>query len=309
MPSPSDPLCLQDPDRGERTPVSQIVESHLKARGRDRPFAPASLESLWSAEYFGLHRVRLFQQGNEEQQRQVLRNCARGLLNEAYFIEKSGAAYCAKMILLADTTEVRQVYSLIASDEASHLQWIRPFVLESDRDQPGGPLLRFLSDLVERCDRNTLPYLVQVILEGWGLHHYRSLAKSCLHPELRTVFHSIHQDEALHKHTGEVLFDPSQVTAAEQKTLVKDSLHAYTEMVRIGPQAVVSAVDEVFGGLSRGDKIAVFAELETEARSQEKLELLRELMSGPGRERYLAELDESGAFTPYSPEACAAIHG
>ncbi|MEQ1843862.1 MAG: ferritin-like domain-containing protein, partial [Verrucomicrobiales bacterium] len=239
----SDPLPvslrLDDGDTGTGTPISQIVESHLKSRGRNRSCEPVDPDTLWDVAYFGLDRVRLFRQATETQQKEVLAGCARGLLNEAYFIEKSGAAYCAKMILLAESTEVRQVYSLIAADEASHLQWIRPHVLEADRDRPSGALLTFLGDLIERCDRNTLAYLVQVILEGWGLHHYRSLSQSCCHPGLREIFQAIHKDEALHHHTGEVLFDPRQVTTAEQQSLVRSSLRTYTEMVRVGPQGVV----------------------------------------------------------------------
>lgn len=302
-------LRLDEPDRAEESPLAQIVSSHLRSRGRSQPFQMPRLDSLWDAAYFGLDRVKLFQAATDDQQREILAGCARNLLNEAYFIEKSGMAYCAKMILLADTTAVRQVYGLIAADEASHLQWLRPFVAEADRGQPRGHLLQFLPELIEHCDMNTLAFLVQIILEGWGLSHYRSLSQHCRQPELRDVFHAIHRDEALHHHTGEVVFDPALVVSAAQRQLIEESLHDYTQMVRVGPQAVVGVVDRVLGGLAKKDKVAVFAELQTESQSREKLKLLRELMWGPGRESYVLKLDEQDGFTPYAPEVCATVPG
>ena len=173
-------------------------------------------------------------------------------------------------------------------------------------------MLRFLADLIEVCDANTLAYLVQVILEGWGLHHYQSLYQSCRDPLLRQRLQAIHKDEALHHHTGELVFDPSKLNG-EQRALVRDSLAAYCEMVRVGPQTVVAAVDRAAGGLTNKQRAKAFAELDCERTSHEKLLLLRRLMLGEDenltgdRGRFVAELEGKGLFTPYSPEACAAI--
>lgn len=302
------PLHLDEADLQSDPELSRIIESHLKSRGRDLPAGSADLDSWWDAEYHGLHQVTLFQKATREQQREILAGCARQLLNEAYFIEKSGTAYCAKMILLAESTSIRQVYGLIAADEATHLQWIRPFIEESDRGTPDGPLLQFLSNLIERCDMNSLAFLVQIILEGWGLNHYRHLSRRCRHGALRDVFHAIYKDEALHHHTGEVVFDPKLVDTKDQQSLIRESLRGYSEMVRIGPQGTVTLMDQVLGGLDRKRKTEVFAELECEAQSQQKLTLLKKLMWGPGRERYVAELDNQGGFIPYSAADCAGYH-
>ncbi|HUF63534.1 MAG TPA: ferritin-like domain-containing protein [Verrucomicrobiales bacterium] len=288
-------------------PLARIVQSHLQARGRNLAAEPPPRHRLWAPEFFGLHEVRLFQRATESQQREILDGCCRLLLNEAYFIEKSGLAYCAQMILLASAVDVRQVYALISSDEAAHLQWVRPYVEEQDRMEPVGALLRFLNELIAVCDQNTLAFLVQVMLEGWGLHHYKALAESCRDPGLQQVFRSIHRDEVLHHHTGEVVFNP-QLLGARETALVRDSLRFYAELVRAGPQAVVSAIDCVLGGLDLHDKTQVFTELRTEQVSAGKLEILRSLMNGPGREGYVAELTEAGAFIPYGPAACARLH-
>ncbi len=288
-------------------PLARIVQSHLQARGRNLSAELPPRHGLWAPEFFGLHEVRLFVDATAAQQREILDGCCRSLLNEAYFIEKSGLAYCAKMILLAGSVDVRQVYALISADETAHLQWVRPYVEEEDRTQPAGALLQFLNELIERCDQNTLAFLVQVMLEGWGLHHYKALAESCRDQGLQQVFRTIHRDEALHHHTGEVVFNPRLLGAGEA-ALVRDSLRFYAELVRVGPQAVVSAIDRVLGGLAHQDKAKVFAELRTEEVSAGKLKILRDLMNGPGRERYVEELREAGAFIPYGPAACARLH-
>lgn len=307
MPEPLTPnLRLDEPDRDTGSPVAQIVESYLSSRNRNRESSDACPSALWAPSFFGLDQVTLFEQARDEEKREILAGCARNLLNEAYFIEKSGSAYCARMILLAETTEMRQVYSLIAADEATHLQWIRPFVEEEDRSRPDGALLGFLGDLIGECDANTLAFLVQIILEGWGLHHYRNLSQNCRDEALEKVFHSIYKDEALHHHTGEVVFDPAKTNRGDD-TLIRNSLRTYTEMVRVGPQGVAAVIDRVLGGLNRAESVRVFAELDTEQQSQKKLLLLRDLMLGPGREAYVAELEEQDAFIPYSPEVCASF--
>ena len=306
-------LGLELADAESESEIARIVASHLSSRGRAMPERELDNGApIWDADYFGLERVKIFREGDADLQRVILDGCSRTLLNEAYFIEKSGSAYCAKMILLAESTEMRQVYGLIAADEASHLQWIRPWVGEQDRVRPDGAMLRFLADLIEVCDANTLAYLVQVILEGWGLHHYQSLYQACRDPLLRLRLQAIHKDEALHHHTGEVVFDPSRLSG-EQRVLVRDSLAAYCEMVRVGPQAVVAAVDRAAGGLSEKHRAQAFAELDCQRTALENLELLRRLMLGGDgdgdRGRFVAELEEKGLFTPYSPEACASILG
>lgn len=136
-------LGLDMADADSDSEIARIVASHLSSRGRAMPdYAGESPGEIWDADYFGLQRVKFFRQANADLQREILEGCARTLLNEAYFIEKSGTAYCAKMILLAESTELRQVYGLIAADEASHLQWIRPWVAEQDRVRPDGAMLR-----------------------------------------------------------------------------------------------------------------------------------------------------------------------
>jgi rubrerythrin len=285
----------------------KILSAHLKQRGRYKEAEEMNSQPLWHAEYFQLNQSSLFKKATLEQQQEILERCSRHLLNESYFIEKSGLTYCAKMVLLAESTDIAQVYSLISADEATHLAWITPFVKAEDRLKPQGAFLQFLSKLIEECDPNTLAYVVQVILEGWGVHHYRSLAKSCRAENLRSVFQDIVKDEALHCYTGEVLFNADRCSPIQLK-FIEDCLAHYTEMVRVGPQGIVSAMEEVLGSLNLSDKTILFEELNTQNESRHKLSILKNLMSQPGIENSVYQLDKQGKFSPYSAAQCAVLH-
>ena len=81
-------------------------------------------------------------------------------------------------------------------------------------------------------------------------------------------------------------------------------MRAFLEMVRFGPQAVVAAIEEGLGGLSREQKLKTLRDLDCEAHSASRLNHLRGLMLQEGFESVVAELDETDTFTPYAAEAC-----
>lgn len=281
--------------QGQDKKITRIIDAYLKLQGKFQTYDKPYHDYFWGPEHYNLHKSKLFLQATEEQQVQILQRCSRSLVAESYFVEKSAFAYCAKMMLLADTTEIAQVYSMIANEEAIHLEWITPYMDVSERDSPQGEFFVFLSDLIETCDANLMPYLVQVILEGWGLQHYKSLAKGCQHPNLKAIFLNIARDEALHHHTGEVVFNASRMTA-QQHLFMEDCLKKYTEMVRYGPQFVVAIVDEVLGGMSITDKLEFLTNIGARETAQQKLALLKKLMIQPGTEHTVQKLDEEGYF-------------
>ena len=73
----------------------------------------------WRADYFGLDRCGAFSELSEEQQRALLDSASTALLHEAYFIEKLGLAFGAKMLLMSTTTEERMLYALFCADDSS----------------------------------------------------------------------------------------------------------------------------------------------------------------------------------------------
>ncbi len=275
-----------------------LINAFLKRGGRLQTKMINSTP-LWPADFFHLDKSSLYQRSSIEEQYQILSYCTQDLLNESYFIEKIGIAYAAKLVLLSPSTEAKQLFSFIGADEATHLEWISPYIPEAIRTQPASSLLTLIIQITQLNNANLLYYLVQIILEGWGLKHYKSLSQYCLDPYFKTILDRILQDEALHHHSGKILFSSETLTHHELY-LIKDTLKAYCDLVRVGPQAVIRAVDKVKGGLSRQAEISLFNDLEGEKTSKEKLDLLCKLMTQPGLEKIVQEIKDESYFIPYA---------
>ncbi len=302
-----------------RPPVSGRELPHLEAadplrRVLDRALADRGVAAApaaggpppWSAGFFGLDRCRRFREAGEEIQDAVLRTCAGELLREAAFVERAGVGYMSAMALSAASVEERQLYGMFAADEATHLArlgpWLDPAAGSDDAGQDA--FLRFLSDLLESAEPVVLLFVVQVVLEGWGITHYGALARGCRDPQLSAVFHGFLKDEARHHGSGLELFERSEVSREGRAAMVL-AMHEFLSMVRVGPQRVVGALSEAVGGLSRAERIDVLTELGGEAHARERLALLRSLMRGEGAAPVVAELEARGDFEPAPMEACA----
>jgi hypothetical protein len=117
------------------------------------------------------------------------------------------------------------------------------------------------------------------------------------------MFQGFLQDESRHHATGVTLFDRIDVTPSSQNTII-ETLASFLQMVQVGPQSVVTAIEKVKGDLSRQQKVKIFAELDTETHSGSRLKLLRSLMSHPNAESILQQLDQRGSFHPFPAHKC-----
>ncbi|QKQ77235.1 ferritin-like domain-containing protein [Nostoc sp. TCL240-02] len=259
--------------------------------------------NYWDADFFNLHRVQIFQKSNITEQSAILELANRSLLEESYLIEKAGVGYMAKMVLLAETVEERMLYGLFTSDEATHLHQISHFLPEMEVTSMNDPFLRLLSEVVESADKTVLLFVLQVVLEGWGLSHYRRLAKECRHPVLAELFSSFLQSESRHHATGTTLFNQTSVSAFSQTTIL-DVLAQFLFMVQVGPQSLLAAIEQVKGHLTRSQKIQILEELDTETHSGTRLQILRSLMGGKSAQFILQTLEERGAFQPLPAHQC-----
>lgn len=295
---------LNLPHVSEEDKLRRVLSSALKSRlGNQIEFSNNSKNPYWNAAHFGLDKVKLFQDSRVEQQAEILRLCGANLLEEAYFVEKAGVGYMAKMVLLAETTEERMLYALFSSDEVTHLAQISQLLPDKEPIITDNAFLRFLADLVETDDKTVLLFVLQVMLEGWGLSHYRSLAKGCLNHELSSIFEQFLQAESQHHAAGSTLFNQRQVTKESRATIV-ETLALFLQMVQVGPQSVVAAIEAVLGHLSRSQKIRLFEELDAETHSGTRLNLLRSLMRGEKAGTIVQELEERGAFQPLPAQKC-----
>src|SRR5438105_3559712 len=118
---------LDCPHLGVDSVVYKLVAAKIPAL-KPRAHEAIDFAELWSASWWCLEDSHVYSGLNAAMQQAVVAACNRELIKEAYFIEKSGLAFSAKMVLLSETTDVAQLYSLIGADEAKHLAWIEPYV-------------------------------------------------------------------------------------------------------------------------------------------------------------------------------------
>ena len=298
---------LQLPHSGENKALDKVIRASLKRKGRIGLTAVEHEILPWNADLFFLDESSLFKRLDTQKQHAILTECNDFILSESYFIEKAGLAYCAKMILAGETTEIRQMYGLIASDESVHLQWLSPFVKEFLRITPQGRFIYLITKMIDECDANTLYYLVQTILEGWGIFYYKTLATACQREDLQSVFFNIVKDEAIHHKTGVALFDPKKLNDHAERKII-DGIKAYIDALRVGTQDIVSCVEKHTGELSLTELISLFEDLQTEITSTIKLNVLKEIMHQPGIEHFIDNLEEKRYFSPYSAKSCAEIY-
>ena len=274
-------------------------------RRRSAPGAPAARGPLWDARFFGLDRVACFRAANASQRREVLERCADALLNESWFIEQSGITYCARMTLAAQSPEEQRLYAMIGGDEAAHALWLSPWIRVDKARQD--PFNVFISSLSQGGAQQPLAYLLQVVLEGYGITHYRALAQHCRDDALTATFTRMARDEALHHGSGLALFDAPRLTAADM-CYVFDSINVFLNMLRNGPQAVVAALDCVIGLPREAAAQQVFDELHAPTASARKLAQLRRLMEQPGMQTLVDAAARGGLFEPCSAAQCAQIY-
>jgi len=263
-------------------------------------------DHAWDAGFFGLDRVAAYRALKPARRRLVLRAGARQLLSESCHIERLGLAFTAKMSLLSRTEDERQLYALFAADEARHLHDVSRFLPEGPDAASSNPFLLLLGEIIERGDKPGLTRLIQVVLEGWGLTHYGSLARACRDESVRRTLRRVLKDEALHHGTGVVLAKAQPMARSERRE-VEAWLLRLARMVQAGPRAVIGSLESVRGPLSRREKERAFGELGCESHSAERLALLRGLIASCGETRAVEFLEKRGALRPLDAAACARI--
>jgi hypothetical protein len=259
--------------------------------------------NYWDTSFFNLQQVKIFQEASEAEQFAILQLTNRSLLEEAYFIEKAGVGYMAKMVLLAETIEERMLYGLFTADETIHLNHLSYFLPKPELTDSRDPFLSLLTEVIQHSDKTVLLFVLQVVLEGWGLSHYRRLAKECHHPPLAEVFRSFLPAEARHHSTGNILFNQIYISSSSRADII-DLLARFLFMVQVGPQNVLAAIEKIKGHLSRFQKIQILQELDTETHSRSRLQLLRSLMAGESAKSIVESLKNQGFFQPLPAHQC-----
>jgi hypothetical protein len=288
----------------ERDAELQRVSARMLRR-RASAGVPDGSAPLWSASRYGLQRVDAYVQATTQLQSAVLDICAAGLIAESRFVERAGMEFCARMTLASENVAERQLYSLIAADEASHYAWLNPWA--GSEPATLDPFNAFLADCVANATPQPLAYLMQIVLEGLGIVHYAGLANTCNDAELAKTLQRMAEDEALHHAAGLAAFSASRLNNSERRFLL-DAAYMLLQMIRSGPQSVLAALDHELGGIARADILAIVTALDNDAETAAKLDRMRQLMAQPGMVWLMDDLQARGLFFPCAPGEAAQIY-
>lgn len=257
---------------------------------------PPDFAGLWQWQDYGLDQVQAVQQASSEAQHQLLALLARKRFEEAYFIEKAGMSYAAKMSLLSESLNEQKLYSLFAAEEASHFQLIDSLLGEPQQMQPD-PFIELLNGMIQTGSRRGLILMIQVVLEGWGLDHYSLMMKSCRQPAVQAALRQILSDEAAHHGSGVALFEESALSPAEFQQIV-ETLQRFLSLVQIGPVGVLGAIGQVLGESTAAQRSQILSEMQALPETARKLNLLKGYLLKVKAHRLLASLEEKGCFQP-----------
>jgi hypothetical protein len=165
---------------------------------------------LWSAERYQLHQSSAYNNLSAEEKSTYLNHLTQLNMALSLWIEKSGHIYGAKMILLSATQQEKSLYSLFAAEEAIHAREFSNFLtFTPDWKIHQHPMLIPLGNAIREGSRETLLFIIQVLLEGFGMSHYAGLMEDCLHLPLKKAYARILKDEARHHGAGLILTNDS----------------------------------------------------------------------------------------------------
>ncbi|MBS1970539.1 MAG: ferritin-like domain-containing protein [Bdellovibrionales bacterium] len=285
---------LEAPHLQAGHPLIQILDPMLSARGAT-PNRTAKPHLCWAAERFGLQKSSAFRALKPTAQEDILLRLTELNLSLSYFIEKSGHHYAAKMILSSPALEEKTFYALMASEEATHLRffmnamWFQPTLKTHFH-----PMLPILAETIQWGTRDCLVFVIQVLLEGFGIAHYSSLRENCIDEDLKNDFQTILRDEAKHHGAGLVL--------SKEQRLTQETSDQIFELSRKFIRAMEGAhwISEAFGvagkPLSSTETQTLFGELGFQSTLEVRMQRLREMFQKVNYQSILDRLDKEGAF-------------
>jgi hypothetical protein len=285
---------LNTPHLAKDHPLYQILDPSFLVHGVERK-KEIEAKTYWGAERFHLQKTKAFTSLKTDQQDIILRRLSELNLALSYFIEKSGHHYASKMILGSETCEEKTLYALFACEEATHLRlfmnsmWFTP-TLKSHYH----PMLPALSEAIQYGTKNSLVFVVQVLLEGFGIAHYSGLKETCLDPELKSSFQTILKDEARHHGAGLIL--------TKAQTIGKESEEQIFELSRKFIRSLETAhwipgAFEFAGSpLSTHEKTALFEQMGFEETLATRMQRLKDMFHKVNYQNVFERLEKEGVF-------------
>lgn len=251
---------------------------------------------FWSAERFSFDQCSLYNNFSESEKEHVLIFLSKMNLSMSWYIEKCAYHHGAKMILLSDTDTEKMYYSVFANEEALHQkEFERQMNFRPQKHDPLHPLLNPLIRCIEQADKDTSIFVVQVLLEGYGMHIYKSLGESSLSNDLRNVYRRIVQEEAGHHGSGLLITDKKSIDEDTQRDII-DYIWEFSEAIQ-SPLFIRLALESINGKLTNTQFKKVLENISYATNAQKRLDILKNLVSRVDHWGLSKTLHSKDAFT------------
>lgn len=270
-----------------------LLDLTAKVHGETRHSGGKVKSVIWDESFFHLKSSTIWKGLSSDDRETILLSLGEKILQEAYFIECAGMAYAGKMNLTARTKEEREFFCFVAEEEAKHLRMVEGLASfnTSLENIPSFALL--IGEIIQEASKPSHLLLIQILLEGWGLNYYKSLAKSAKDETVAAAFKAILKDEIRHHSAGVILFS-AHVTQNDMNESEREEFLGYLEriafMVKIGPY---SATEECFQRSLHKDKDDLrhfLVETDAVSVTSGKMELLGQLLGKSLPEKVLKEI-------------------
>lgn len=246
--------------------LSIIYRRMMEKRYELKSVVPENLP--WNGDFFGLTQTTLYNRLDPIQKKSLVQLLNERLFASFLYVEKSGLTFGARMILASETLEEKCLYAAFVEEESRHyMEFNRLANLTLEKERHWLPMLDILGSSIEQAEKETMVYIIHVLLEGFSITHYKNLSMGCQDPSLKESFARILEDEGRHHAMGYT--DKGK----DVSPLVRDQIFEYTRkflhnMKNSNP--IVSAYQILFGELSLAELQALKSETKAEIRGTQR---------------------------------------
>lgn len=260
------------------------VSAILKKKNGHSNLGVIDFSTIWNWEDFNLKETTKI---NENTKALIKEDLAKKRFLEAYYIEKAGMTFAAKMSILSESVDEQRLFSHFAAEEATHFDYIDQLLENVDKNNGKDSFISFLNEVIASGQRRPLIFIIQVVLEGWGIDHYGIMERSCKHSEIKQHLKNILKDEAAHHGSGVSLFNEKDLTDSEIAYTV-EMMSEFIKMVRVGPISQHETLAKFAPQINHEE----FHELSNAViETQRKLDYLKALMLKSGAKAVPEKLD------------------
>lgn len=264
----------------------------------------------WNECFYNLSNSKLFNSLHPAQKESILVQLNQSTIHELTQIEKAGTKVAQSIAEKSTCTEEQMLYAMISGEEVNHYYALASYLPEDVLKRPENEFVQIIEKVIKLKERAQFNFVVQIILEGFGVHYFNSLRQHCLSEDLKKTLEMIIQDEARHHGAGIVSFKSSGDSSLNSANLrpVFNSIKDVLMLFRVGPLTVLNTIEQTIGELSDRTRLELLSDIQAVKSAQDYLNIFKKLIQQAEAIEMLKELDAEGCFSPFGIEQMNSIY-